>query len=172
MAHMNQERKAKFAPRIKAILKKYGMKGSLSVRHSMCIVLKITSGELDIIGNYNAKALNGRNWNGYPLRQITDGYMEPRANLVNDYFTDKCLSFMKEVFEVLYDGNHNNSDIMTDYYDVGWYVEIRIGEWDKPYICTSNAAMPANVQPLALLATTEPAPAEPVDTFIHYGAGI
>jgi hypothetical protein len=31
-------------------------------------------------------------------------------------------------------GNHDNSDIMTDYFDVGWYVDVNIGLWNKPYI--------------------------------------
>jgi hypothetical protein len=31
-------------------------------------------------------------------------------------------------------GNHNRSDIMSDYHDVGWYVDINIGQWNKPYI--------------------------------------
>ena len=33
-------------------------------------------------------------------------------------------------------GNHNNSDISTDYFDVGWYIDINIGKWDKPYEVT------------------------------------
>ena len=24
-------------------------------------------------------------------------------------------------------------DAMTDYYDVGWYVDVNIGTWEKPY---------------------------------------
>ena len=29
--------------------------------------------------------------------------------------------------------NHDNSDIMTDYFDVGYYKSVNIGEWNKPY---------------------------------------
>jgi hypothetical protein len=32
------------------------------------------------------------------------------------------------------DGNHDRSDIQTDYFDVGWYVDVNIGRWNKPYI--------------------------------------
>ena len=38
MAYMNQERKAKVAAKVKPILAKYGMKGSLSVRNHSTIV--------------------------------------------------------------------------------------------------------------------------------------
>jgi hypothetical protein len=30
-------------------------------------------------------------------------------------------------------GNHDRSDIQSDYFDVGWYVDINIGRWNKPY---------------------------------------
>jgi hypothetical protein len=39
MAYMNQERKARIAPVVKDILKKYHIKGSLSVRNHMVLVL-------------------------------------------------------------------------------------------------------------------------------------
>jgi hypothetical protein len=28
---------------------------------------------------------------------------------------------------------YDNSDIMTDYFDVAYYNNINIGKWDKPY---------------------------------------
>ena len=28
-------------------------------------------------------------------------------------------------------GNHDNSDPMTDYFDVGWYISVNLGRWDK-----------------------------------------
>jgi hypothetical protein len=31
-------------------------------------------------------------------------------------------------------GNHDNSDSQTDYFDVGWYVDVKVGKWNKPYI--------------------------------------
>jgi hypothetical protein len=35
--------------------------------------------------------------------------------------------------------NYDNSDSMTDYFDVGHYVDLNIGKWDKPFVCTSVA---------------------------------
>ena len=74
MAYMNQEKKKRLAPKIKEILKRHKMKGSLS------------------------------------------------------------LAFLSEVIPAMNEGNHDNSDIMTDYFDVGWYISVNIGRWDKPYI--------------------------------------
>ena len=31
------------------------------------------------------------------------------------------------------DGNHDRSDPQSDYFDVGWYVDVNIGKWNKPY---------------------------------------
>jgi hypothetical protein len=30
-------------------------------------------------------------------------------------------------------GNWDESDIQTDYFNVGWYVDVKIGSWQKPY---------------------------------------
>jgi hypothetical protein len=30
-------------------------------------------------------------------------------------------------------GNHDRSDIQSDYFDVGWYVDVNIGSWNRPY---------------------------------------
>jgi hypothetical protein len=46
--------KAKLAPAIKDLLKKYGLKGSLSVRHHSSLVLTISQGKIDFIGNFNS----------------------------------------------------------------------------------------------------------------------
>ena len=35
-------------------------------------------------------------------------------------------------------GNHNESDSQTDYFNVGWYIDIGIGRWDKPYQVTEH----------------------------------
>jgi len=47
MAYMDQEKKAKIAANLKPILRKYGIKGSLSVRNHMAICLTITEGKID-----------------------------------------------------------------------------------------------------------------------------
>lgn len=122
MAYYSQERKQEAAPKVKAILKKYGVKGSLGVNNHSTVVLNIKSGKLDFIANFNEAG-------GVSIKNIS----------VNPYhfqthFTGECLDFLTEVFAALSEGNHNNSDIQTDYFDVGWYIDVNIGQWDKPYI--------------------------------------
>lgn len=133
MAYVSQERKAELAPQIKAVLKKYGIKGSISVGHGSTLRLKITSGKIDFINNCNRVCGNDHYQVSRGFRPITNGWCEVNQYWYHEHFDGEALSFLTEVLEAMNVGNHDRSDIMTDYFDVGWYVNIRIGNWDKPY---------------------------------------
>jgi len=138
MAYMNQEKKAKIAPVIKAILKKYGIKGSLSVRNHSTLVLNIKSGTIDFIENY-IQTDKDKPYAKYMTEDQIEYIRKNQSLDVNpywyqDHFTGKAKNFLKEIFTAMNDGNHDNSDIQTDYFDVGWYVDVNIGRWNKPYV--------------------------------------
>jgi len=116
MAYVNQATKAAIAPKIKAILKKYGVKGSLSVRNHSTLCLNIKSGAIDFIGNE------------------TSGYEQVNPYHYGSHYSGKAKKFLAEVLAAMNTGNHNRSDAMTDYFDVGWYVDINIGKWNQLYI--------------------------------------
>ena len=137
MAYFNQERKQAKAPAIKAILKKYGVKGSLAVRHHSTFVLNIKSGSIDFIENY-IKTDSDKNYGNKLDQNQIDYIRKNKAIDVNPYwfqehYSGKAKQFLTEVFAAMNVGNHNNSDIQTDYFDVGWYVDVNIGSWNKPY---------------------------------------
>jgi len=48
-------------------------------------------------------------------------------------FNGKALDFLRELNTVINEGNHDNSDSQSDYFDVGWYSRIHVGHWHKPY---------------------------------------
>jgi len=125
MAYMSQERKAEIAPVVKAICKKYGVKASIAVRHHSTLVLNIKSGTIDFVGNYNERSTN-------PVSHAKT-YIDVNPYWYQEHFTGVALDFMKEVFAAMNAGNHDHSDIQTDYFNVGWYVDVNIGRWDKPY---------------------------------------
>ena len=54
--------------------------------------------------------------------------------LYRDY-TEEWTSIMKEVTKIWDLYNHDNSDSMTDYFDVNYYLTVTVGKWDKDYIC-------------------------------------
>jgi len=131
MAYMNQERKSKINGTIKSILKNYGLKGSLSVHHHSTLVLTIKAGSIDFLGNHKAMInLSLKPFYG----NLADTYIQVNPYYLDDAFSGKALEVMKKLKTAMFTGNYDNSDIMTDYFDVGWYVSINIGKWDKPYV--------------------------------------
>ena len=121
MAYMSQEKKAKIAPAVKAILKKYNVKASLAVRNHMTLVLNVKQGPIDFINDFG----NSEDAKKFGIQVNPYWYHE--------HFTGKSKEFLTEVITAMNDGNHDRSDIQTDYFDVGWYVDVNIGQWNKPY---------------------------------------
>jgi len=124
--------KKKMAPEIMEICREFGMKASLAVRHHSTLVLNIQAGSIDFLTDYNARAEAAWRDNGY-------GDFTPATHIrVNEYHIDKnysgqALTFLKRAYRAMMKGNHDRSDTMTDYFDVGWYVDINIGQYDRPY---------------------------------------
>ena len=137
MAYMSQEKKAKLAPAIKAVLKKYGVKGSLAVSNHSTLVLNVKSGPIDFVENYIQTDID----KPYGQKMATDqvNYLRKQQALdVNVYwykehFSGKALKFLEEIVPLMNVGNHDRSDAQVDYFDVGWYVDVNIGRWNKPY---------------------------------------
>jgi hypothetical protein len=122
MAYISQEQKAKLAPAIKAVLKKYGLKGSIAIKHYASLVVNIQSGGIDF---FEGKDKESEQVNTYHIASHHSGKAKD------------CL--LELVAAMKGSGWYNNSDIMTDYFDVAYYVNINIGQWDKPYVCTAKA---------------------------------
>jgi hypothetical protein len=130
---MSQEKKAKIAPVVKKILAKHGIKGSLSVRNHSTLVLSVKQGNVDFITNFNERiAERGAG-------HVADTYIDVNPYHFQDQFTGKARVALCELHTAMMDGNHDNSDLQSDYFDVGWYVDINIGSWNKPYACTTKA---------------------------------
>lgn len=136
MAYMNQERKAAKAPAIKALCQKYGVKATLAVHNYSTLVLNIKSGEIDFIGNFNQIANNRQTHEWF---QPAKGYIDVNPYWYRDHFNGVAVEFLEAVFAIMNEGNHNRSDLMTDYHDVGWYTDINVGRWDKDYVFTGAA---------------------------------
>ena len=135
MAYMSQEKKAQIAPVVKEILKKYKVKGSLAVRNHSTLVLNIKQGPIDFIGNFNKTVSDrpGGFRNGSPAEKS----LQVNPYWYHEHFSGKAKSFLSEVLAVMNSGNHDNSDIQSDYFDVGWHVYVNIGRYNKPYNLTN-----------------------------------
>lgn len=135
MAYMSQERKAKISPKIKQILKKYGIKGSLSVHNHSALSLTVKSGKIDFISNIN-RVLSDRP-GGFRTDCPAKDSIQVNPYWYQEHFDGEALSFLSEILPAMNDGNHDNSDIQSDYFDVGWHVYVNIGRYNKPYNLTN-----------------------------------
>jgi hypothetical protein len=138
MAYMNQSKKATIASKVKPILAKYRMKGTLAVRNHSTIVLTLTGGPIDFIGD-----LKQERQFGYVTTQLDKDKMRERYELdVNPYwykehYTGESLAFLSEIFPALYGAEwYDRSDIQSDYFDTAYYVDVNVGSWQKPYTLT------------------------------------
>lgn len=135
MAYMSQEKKRQIAPEVKKILKKFGMNGTLSIDNHSTLVLTLKSGRLDLIKDFDECTNADLKFMGRQTRNEPSKYLDVNPYHYKSHFSNaKNRAFMVEIFEALNCGNHNNSRIEIDYFDVGWYVRVLVGRWNKPYI--------------------------------------
>jgi hypothetical protein len=103
----------------------------MAVRNHSTLVLNIKSGKLDFIENFvgNSKGLTSEQVDYIRKSKIID----VNTYWYKEHFSDKPLQFLSEVIPVMNTGNYDNSDIQTDYFEVGWFIDVNIGQWKKPY---------------------------------------
>ena len=112
MAYMSQEHKARLAPTIKAICKKYGIKATLSVRNHSSLVLTVKQGNIDFGGDY----------------------IQVNPYWYHEHFTGRAKDFLSEVIPAMYGPEYfDHSDAQTDYFHCSHYIDVNIGRWDAPY---------------------------------------
>ena len=133
MAYISQEDKKALAPKIKSILKQYGLKGSLSIRHHSTLVLNIAKGGIDFIAEANKKNKEIADRRGTPM-YVCEDYIQVNTHSPETY--GKRSQVLSELVDAMKGPTwFHESDIMTDYFHVAHYVDINIGKWNKPYVC-------------------------------------
>jgi hypothetical protein len=95
------------------------------------LVLNISAGDIDFIGNYNETVNTMRG------DRKAEHYLDVNPYWFQDHFSGVAKECLKEIFTAMNDGNWDKSDIQTDYFNVGWYVDVNVGRWDKPYQLTA-----------------------------------
>jgi hypothetical protein len=133
MAYISQERKAQIAPVVRAICKRYGIKASLAINNHRTLVLNISQGDIDFVYNFNKTCSSQHHFVAQGWKPVTSGSLSVNPYHFQKHFSGRALDFLKEVYAAMMVGNHDRSDIQSDYFDVGWYVDINIGKWNKPY---------------------------------------
>ena len=124
MAYVSQEDKKKLAPAIKAVLKKYKMKGTLAIRHHSSLVCNIKSGELDVIGALPVSEYGPRDYIQVNPYWISENYDCPTV-----------VAFLTELKAAMEGPDFFcEDDSMTDYFHRSHYIDINVGTFSKPYV--------------------------------------
>lgn len=136
MAYMNQEKKAKIAAQLKKVVPA-GWKYSLAVEHRSGIRMTISQAPVDLLGQIRECIL--QNSPEPSLWRVQSGYYE----LNNYWFKSQLeghphLEDFKAIMAALNIDNHNRSDIQSDYFDIGHYVYLTVGKYNKPFVCTAQ----------------------------------
>ena len=135
MAYVSKQDKAELAPAIKAVLNKYDMKGSISIRHYSTLVVKIKQGAIDFADHFT---------HGEGYIQVNEYWIDQHYAGIHRAFLNELLAAMKGT------KYYNNDDAMVDYFDRSHYTDINIGAWNKPYAFVRGSKI--NVSDLSLRA--------------------
>src|SRR5271168_2202125 len=123
MAYIDQQRKGILEIEIKKVMPK-NWKYTLKIRNHSTLSMTIRQADVDLIdANINAP----RKSQGRPE------YISLNEHHLQGEYTDKLLAIFQSIKGAMCVGNHDNSDIQSDYFDVGWYVSINIGEYKSPF---------------------------------------
>jgi len=142
MAYISQEMKKELAPAIKAVAKKYGMKVTIGIDHHSSLVVKIKEGALDLIGAANKHHELENEKRGFNYFGGVGDYFDINpyhsANWYKAVGANKEANFVEEMIAAMKGTQwYDNSDAMTDYFDTAYYLSLKVGQWDKPYIHTA-----------------------------------
>ena len=123
MAYVSQADKKALAPAIKAVLKKYKMKASISVNNHSTLAVNIKEGVIDFSDDFT----HG------------DGYIQVNEYWIDDHYKGVKQEFFNELIDAMKGPKYfNDDDAMTDYFSRSHYTSINVGKWDKPYTCTNS----------------------------------
>lgn len=137
MAYVDQAMKAARAPVIRELLKKYGLKGTLSIKGHMELRLTVTAGSIDFIGVHNRKAEQNAAARNERVYYAQD-YIQVNTYWIDTWFDGRAAEFLKAAVAALKgDDYYDHSDIQSDYFNTSHYVAIKIGKWNKPYVLTA-----------------------------------
>lgn len=141
MAYISKELVQEKRCLISALCKKYRVYATVSGSNSSALTVTIRKGQIDFLGNHVDTISTG--WINIQQQKDNALFYKKRSYMtVNHYCLDRqfsgiALEFMLKLLAIMKIGHYDNSDIMTDYFDTAWYIDINVGEWSKPYILTA-----------------------------------
>jgi hypothetical protein len=121
MAYVDQSKKAKIAANLKKVVPA-GWKYSLAVRNHSTIVLTISAAPVNLLDKV------------VDLREGEQYFTLNPYHYRNQFNEKKVIETFAKIFAALNTDNFDHSDVQTDYFHVGHYVDVQIGRWNKPFV--------------------------------------
>lgn len=133
MAYISQEEKAQIVAQLKRVIPR-SWKWTTSVQNHSTLCLNITSAPVNLIEEYTSRKCSDE------VRDACRSQMHMQCNPYwwREHFEGELLGTFAAIMAAMNDGNHDRSDLQTDYHDVGWYVQINFGKWNKPFTVTQE----------------------------------
>lgn len=129
MAYMSQEKKAQIAALLKKAIPS-DWKWSLAVQDHSTICLTIAGAPIDLVAAYAKHSMDE-----IPRAAAKrNGHVDVNPYWWKDHFSPELVDVFAKIFDALNKDNYDRSDSMTDYFNVGHYVSVSIGRWDKPFV--------------------------------------
>lgn len=136
MAYVTEEIITKARAALKALNKEYGVKATLSGKGDSTLHLTIAEGPIDFIGNYcETVAINRRM---HDTQQVIDWVQREQNISVNQYYVDSsfsgiALEYLEKAKAIMYTDHWDKSDNQSDYFHCSYYIDMRVGRWNKGY---------------------------------------
>ena len=136
MAYISKAQVQEKRKLINQLCKEYRIHATVSGSNSSEITVTIRSGVIDFLANHvetvkrdftnNKQHIENAEWHA------KRGHFTINQHCVNHQFSGIALDFMEKLFVIvkLY---HYKDDKIPVYFNYAWYIDVKIGEWDKPY---------------------------------------
>lgn len=118
MAYMNQEKKATINAELKKVFPK-GWRYTLRVRHHSALVLTLREYPVPASELLAPEVFEHTQEYGYD--EVNINTYNP-----NRYFAPEYHELIGNVIKAMNTGNYDNSNVMTDYFDVGHYIDFHV----------------------------------------------
>lgn len=149
MAYVSKEKKEEIRQAVKKVMPQ-DWKWSLAVKNYSTIILTISKAPIDLVAVFcdSADAYNKRRVDIYGEREQSTERQRQNMNYNVSKWTLQHMTeglqnryvaaIFSKIFDAMNTGNYDNSDVMTDYFDVGHYIEVQIGSWKTPFKLTTQ----------------------------------
>ena len=138
MAYISSESVKDKRNRIKKALPEF--KFSVTIDNYSSIIIRIVEGPLPmpVYESQERERIHG----GLYSDDFRKDNQQVNHYWYKDHYKDfpEWIKVFNQIIEIANEGNYDESDIQSDYHHVGFYLNLEIGRWDKPYINNKQAA--------------------------------